>query len=73
MDKMDKNTIIQYDNGYLSKTPIFQFILLSCLFPLWAAAATSRLDSRGGLALGFAAPGAAAGSFSLTSSPAPVQ
>ena len=40
MDKMDKNTIIQYDNGYLSKTPIFQFILLSCLFPLWAAAAS---------------------------------
>lgn len=40
MDKMDKNAIIQYDNGYLSKTPIFQFILLSCLFPLWAAAAS---------------------------------
>lgn len=40
MDQMDKNAIIQYDNGYLSKTPIFQFILLSCLFPLWAAAAS---------------------------------
>ncbi len=24
---------IQYDNGYLNQTPIFQFILLSCLFP----------------------------------------
>lgn len=31
---------IQYDNGYLNKTPIFQFILLSCLFPLWGAAAS---------------------------------
>lgn len=32
--------LVQYDNGYLNKTPIFQFILLSCLFPLWAAAAS---------------------------------
>ncbi len=31
---------IQYDNGYLSRTPILQFILLSCLIPLWAAAAS---------------------------------
>lgn len=31
---------IQYDNGYLNQTPIFQFILLSCLFPLWGAAAS---------------------------------
>lgn len=30
----------QLPNGYLTKTPIFQFILLSCLFPLWAAAAS---------------------------------
>ena len=37
---MEKQEIIQYDNGYISKTPIFQFILLSCLFPLWAAAAS---------------------------------
>lgn len=29
---MEKQEIIQYDNGYISKTPIFQFILLSCLF-----------------------------------------
>lgn len=27
-------------NGYLNKTPLFQFILLSCLFPLWGAAAS---------------------------------
>lgn len=32
--------IKQYDNGYISRTPIFQFILLSCLVPLWAAAAS---------------------------------
>ncbi len=30
----------QYDNGYLSRTPVLQFILLSCLIPLWAAAAS---------------------------------
>ncbi|MFT5881366.1 MAG: FHS family L-fucose permease-like MFS transporter [Moritella sp.] len=30
----------QLPDGYLSKTPIFQFILLSCLFPLWAVAAS---------------------------------
>lgn len=27
-------------NGYLNRTPIFRFILLSCLFPLWAVAAS---------------------------------
>ena len=32
--------IKQYDNGYISRTPIFHFILLSCLVPLWAAAAS---------------------------------
>ncbi|MFC7370387.1 L-fucose:H+ symporter permease [Fictibacillus iocasae] len=32
--------IIQLPDGYLNKTPIFQFILLSLLFPLWAAAAS---------------------------------
>lgn len=30
----------QLDDGYLDKTPIFQFILLSILFPLWGAAAS---------------------------------
>lgn len=30
----------QQDDGYLDKTPIFQFILLSLLFPLWGAAAS---------------------------------
>ncbi|WP_442892131.1 L-fucose:H+ symporter permease [Companilactobacillus sp. HBUAS59699] len=30
----------QMDDGYLNKIPIFQFILLSCLFPMWAAAAS---------------------------------
>ncbi|MBE0146841.1 hypothetical protein FOT45_20625 [Citrobacter portucalensis] len=34
----DKN-IIQMPDGYLNKTPLFQFILLSCLFPLWGCAA----------------------------------
>lgn len=32
--------IQQMSDGYLNKTPIFQFILLSCLFPLWGAAAS---------------------------------
>ncbi|WP_182188202.1 L-fucose:H+ symporter permease [Pectinatus frisingensis] len=32
--------LLQCDDGYLNKTPIFQFILLSCLFPLWGAAAS---------------------------------
>ncbi|WP_245673577.1 L-fucose:H+ symporter permease [Endozoicomonas ascidiicola] len=36
---MRKINWIQQSNGYLDKTPIFQFILLSCLFPLWGAAA----------------------------------
>lgn len=27
--------IQQMPDGYLNRTPIFQFILLSCLFPLW--------------------------------------
>lgn len=30
----------QLEDGYLDKTPIFQFILLSLLIPLWAAAAS---------------------------------
>lgn len=35
-----RDDIVQYDNGYISKIPIFQFILLSCLVPMWAAAAS---------------------------------
>lgn len=31
---------VEQSDGYLNKTPIFQFILLSCLFPLWGAAAS---------------------------------
>ena len=32
--------IQQMPDGYLNRTPKFQFILLSCLFPLWGAAAS---------------------------------
>ena len=32
--------ILQMPDGYLDRTPIFQFVLLSCLFPLWGAAAS---------------------------------
>lgn len=32
--------ISQMSDGFLDKTPIFQFILLSCLFPLWGCAAS---------------------------------
>lgn len=32
--------IVQQSDGYLNKTPLFQFILLSCLFPLWGCAAS---------------------------------
>ena len=31
---------MQLSDGYLSRTPIFQFILLSCLFSMWAVAAS---------------------------------
>ncbi|AHF79028.1 L-fucose:H+ symporter permease [Sodalis praecaptivus] len=31
---------VQLADGYLNRTPIFQFILLSCLFPLWGCAAS---------------------------------
>lgn len=34
-----KHNTKQHNDGYLDKTPIFQFILLSMVFPLWAAAA----------------------------------
>lgn len=36
---MNIKNITQLPHGYLSKTPLFQFILLSCLFPLWGCAA----------------------------------
>lgn len=36
---MIKNNTIQGPDGYLNKMPVFQFILLSCLFPLWGCAA----------------------------------
>lgn len=32
--------IVQQNDGYLNKTPLFQFILLSCMFPLWGCAAS---------------------------------
>ena len=37
---MKNQKIIQLPDGYLNRTPIFQFILLSLLFPLWAVAAS---------------------------------
>lgn len=37
---MEKQDLIQQPDGYLNKTPIFQFILLSLLFALWAVAAS---------------------------------
>ncbi|UBX50828.1 L-fucose:H+ symporter permease [Providencia alcalifaciens] len=36
---MNIKNMTQLPDGYLSRTPIFQFILLSCLFPLWGCAA----------------------------------
>lgn len=40
LTKMEKTALIQQPDGYLNKTPIFQFILLSLLFSLWAVAAS---------------------------------
>ncbi|WP_253880761.1 MFS transporter [Priestia megaterium] len=37
---MKHKNLVQMPNGYLNRTPIFQFILLSILFPLWGAAAS---------------------------------
>lgn len=37
---MTSKKIIQLPDGYLNRTPIFQYILLSMLFPLWAVAAS---------------------------------
>jgi MFS transporter, FHS family, L-fucose permease len=34
-----KNPARQMDSGYLDRTPLFQFVLLSLLFPMWGAAA----------------------------------
>ncbi|OCH19019.1 MULTISPECIES: L-fucose:H+ symporter permease [unclassified Aliivibrio] len=34
-----KNHTIQHPDGFLNKTPIFQFLLLSSVFALWSAAA----------------------------------
>lgn len=36
----ENNKLVQMPDGYLNRTPVFQFILLSCLFPLWGAAAS---------------------------------
>lgn len=35
-----QQNLIQQPDGYLNKTPLLQFILLSCLFPLWGCAAS---------------------------------
>lgn len=32
--------VIQLSDGYLSRTPIFQFLIVSLIFPLWGAAAS---------------------------------
>ena len=37
---MTNNNIIQLPDGYLNRTPMLQYILLSMLFPLWAVAAS---------------------------------
>lgn len=37
---MSMKDIQEYSDGYLSKMPFFQYILLSILFPLWGAAAS---------------------------------
>ncbi len=34
-----KSPLVQQPDGYLSRTPLFQFILISCMFPLWGCAA----------------------------------
>ena len=35
-----KTSWTQLSDGYLSKTPVFQFLLVSMIFPLWGAAAS---------------------------------
>ncbi|PWG00661.1 L-fucose:H+ symporter permease [Levilactobacillus bambusae] len=36
----NKHGYVQLSDGYLSKTPMFQFLLVSMIFPLWGAAAS---------------------------------
>lgn len=40
MDKERKQSWIQLPDGYLNRTPIFQFVILCLIFPLWGAAAS---------------------------------
>lgn len=35
-----KKKITQFSDGYLSRVPILQFVLVTMLFPLWGAAAS---------------------------------
>ncbi len=35
MDNLKKQSWVQYDDGYLSKTPVWQYILVSLIFPMW--------------------------------------
>lgn len=35
-----KDRTLQLEDGYLNKTPIFQYILLSICFPMWGIAAS---------------------------------
>ncbi|WP_261798568.1 MFS transporter [Bacillus massilinigeriensis] len=37
---MSNKNLIQLPDGYLNRTPYFQYILLSLVFPLWAVAAS---------------------------------
>lgn len=40
MNFFSKRNWVQLSDGYLDRTPIFQFILVSLIFPLWGAAAS---------------------------------
>ena len=40
MDKAKHQSWEQLPNGYLSRTPMFQFVILCLIFPLWGAAAS---------------------------------
>lgn len=35
MDKAKHQSWEQLPNGYLSRTPMFQFVILCLIFPLW--------------------------------------
>ena len=39
MDNIKKQSWVQFPDGYLSKTPIWQYILVTLVFPFWAMAA----------------------------------